>query len=65
MSDRPVTNDECQVCINAFNGINGRFCCKLHRYVEYAVVPPCQPTQLSTNSNTHQSVFPEISETYK
>lgn len=53
MSDRSETNDECQVCINAFNGINGRFCCKLHRYVEYAVVPPCQPTQLSTNSNTH------------
>lgn len=57
------TNDECAVCINAFDGINGRYCHKLHRYVEHAATPPCQPSQLSTNSNKSKSVSSEKEDT--
>ena len=60
-----TTNDECLVCVNAFNGINGRFCHKLGRYVEHAQEPPCQPTHLSTNSNKDKSVSLEKSESAK
>ena len=56
-------NDECMVCVNAFNGINGRFCHKLRRYVKHEPTPPCHPTKLSTNSNNTKSVSLGNSET--
>lgn len=35
------TNPTCQKCKKAHNGINGRYCDELHRYVEYDKFPPC------------------------
>ena len=56
-------NDECQVCIDGGNGVNGRYCYELQRYVEYEQTPPCHSESFSTNSNKGKSVFPEKTET--
>ena len=37
------TNPECAVCKEAFNGLNGRYCNRLKKYVEYAAQPLCKP----------------------
>lgn len=31
----------CAHCDKAINGLNGRYCCLLKRYVEYEKYPPC------------------------
>jgi hypothetical protein len=36
------TNKKCLACTKAYNGINGRFCPVLRRYVEYAKSPLCE-----------------------
>lgn len=35
------TNKYCAACAKAYNGINGRYCNLLHRYVEYDKEPAC------------------------
>ncbi len=35
-------NQWCAVCKEAYNGVNGRYCRKLGRYVEYDREPKCQ-----------------------
>ena len=42
-----MSNPTCAMCPVAFNGINGRYCYRLHSYVEYAKVPPCNNKQNS------------------
>lgn len=37
-------NDKCRNCNDAHNGINGRHCNKLDRYVDYNITPPCEKT---------------------
>lgn len=37
-----VCNPECQACEKGMNCINGRYCRKLGRYVDYAPMPPCK-----------------------
>lgn len=36
-----MSNPVCQSCPLAHNGINGRYCKKLSRYVEHNAQPPC------------------------
>lgn len=36
------TNLTCAACKLAHNGINGRYCNLLGRYVEYDTQPPCK-----------------------
>ena len=31
----------CEECILAYNGLNGRYCSKLQKYVTYYEEPPC------------------------
>jgi hypothetical protein len=38
-------NTTCAICVTAHNGINGRYCDILGRYVEYDKEPPCRTTQ--------------------
>ena len=47
--------EECQVCVSSANCINGVYCHKLKRYVQYETTPPCE-SENSTNSNKKQSV---------
>lgn len=35
------TNPICAVCPTAFNGLNGRYCSRLQRYVEHTTIPVC------------------------
>lgn len=35
------TNPQCATCEKAYNGLNGRFCNVLKKYVEYAAKPLC------------------------
>jgi len=35
------SNDICNACREGRNCVNGRYCMRLHRYVEYAKEPPC------------------------
>nr|DAI13826.1 MAG TPA: hypothetical protein [Caudoviricetes sp.] len=34
-------NSFCADCRHALNALNGRYCTKLHRYVEYSTAPQC------------------------
>lgn len=34
-------NEECMTCAEAWNTLNGRWCGRMGRYVEYADGPPC------------------------
>ena len=38
-----MTGNACHRCPLAHNGINGRYCEALKRYVEHDKVPPCTP----------------------
>jgi len=35
------TNDICHQCVEAHNALNGRYCNRLQKYVEYAKEPLC------------------------
>lgn len=34
--------EECQVCVSSACSINGTYCYKLKRYVEYETIPLCE-----------------------
>lgn len=36
------TNPICASCAMAHTGLNGRFCDKIKKYVEYSQQPPCK-----------------------
>lgn len=36
-----MTNPICQACPQSYNTINGRYCNKAHRYVQYNKEPVC------------------------
>ncbi len=36
-----MTNQYCSSCQRSHNGLNGRYCNYVKRYVEYAKTPPC------------------------
>lgn len=36
------SNPYCTTCLNAHNGLNGRFCNVLGKYVEYDKTPKCE-----------------------
>lgn len=40
------TNKICAECSIAQNSLNGRYCNKLRKYVEYAKAPPCGKTSV-------------------
>lgn len=54
--------EECQVCVSSGYCVNGTYCYKLKRYVEYETIPPCE-TKKPTNSNTDTSVSSGKTET--
>jgi hypothetical protein len=43
------TNEQCAQCELAYNGINGRYCKILRRYVEHAPAPLCDRYGQSDN----------------
>lgn len=44
----------CLDCKDSFNGINGLFCEKLHRYIHHADTVLCEPQQKINNMNTKE-----------
>lgn len=42
MKKERVTNDDCLACIHTTECVNGLYCTRLHCYVEYEQVPPCE-----------------------
>ncbi len=48
------TNSQCAACANAHNGINGRYCRKLGRYVEHSGAPRC--SEKNGNNNGKRNI---------
>lgn len=44
----------CIDCKDSFNGINGLFCDKFHRYIHHADTVPCEPQQQESNMNNNE-----------
>lgn len=40
--ERQRTNPRCAACEQPFNAINGVYCPKVQKYINYATTPPCE-----------------------
>lgn len=45
---------KCKICSEAHNGLNGRYCLRLKRYVEHSAAPPCGQKSDQTTMNNQQ-----------
>ena len=45
-------NQRCKQCQDAYQGINGRYCTIVKRYVEYDKVEPCKRTEVTARKQS-------------